>query len=341
VRSSIPGLENHKAARRALVTGGSGFVGQHLVSALVARSRRVRILDIRPPKSASPNVQYVAGSACDPHTVDEALNGIDEVYHLAAMPGMWTPNKQDFVAANCLSTEVMLAAAQQHGIARFLHCSTESVLFGRAASENLITEETQTSMDEMPGVYTRSKKAAEDLALRAAAEGVPVVIANPTMPIGPHDYELTPPTTMIRHFLHHRIQVYVDFVINIVDVRDAAAGLILAMELGQVGQRYIFGGENTSLRRLLELMSRATGRANLRLCLPTTLAMAMAAMMEFVADHASRRPPLATMEGVEIARRSRPLSSEKARRELGYTVRPLKDALSETICWLETSRINF
>jgi dihydroflavonol-4-reductase len=269
------------------------------------------------------------------------MNGIDEVYHLAAIPSMWTMNKQDFVAANYLSTKVMLAAAREHRITRFLHCSTESILFGRAQSEDLITEETQISMDEMPGVYTRSKKAAEDLALRAAAEGVPVVIANPTMPIGPHDYELTPPTAMIRHFLHRRIQLHVDFIANIVDVRDVAAGLILAMKLGQVGQRYILGGENTSLRHLLELMARVTGGANLRLRLPTPLAMAIAAMMEFVADHVNRRPPPATTEGVKIARCSRPLSSERARRELGYTMRPLQDALSETICWLETGRSHF
>src|SRR5205823_11889310 len=219
---------NPDTAGRVLVTGGSGFVGQHLVRALVEGNRRVRILDVRPPKSAPPDVQFVAGSARDPCTVVEALNGIDEVYHLAALPGMWTPNKQEFVAANYLATEVMLAAARQNGVARFLHCSTESILFGRAKA-GVITEETQTSIDEMPGIYTRSKKAAEELALRAAAQGVPLVIANPTMPIGPHDYELTPPTAMIRHFLHRRLQFHVDFVVNLVDVRDLAAGLILVM----------------------------------------------------------------------------------------------------------------
>jgi len=284
-------------------------------------------------------VHYVAGSACDSRSVDDALNGIDEAYHLAAMPGMWTSNKDDFVAANCHSAEVMLAAVRRHRVRRLLHCSTESILFGRAPSAEPITEETQTTLDEMPGAYTRSKKAAEELALRAAAEGTPVVVANPTMPIGPHDYELTPPTAMIRHFLHRRIQVHISSTMNIVDVRDVAAGLTLVMERGQIGQRYILGGENTSLIHLLEIMAHIAGRASLRLRIPTSLASAMATIMEFVADHVNQKAPAATVEGVEIARRLRALSSEKARRELGYAPRPLHEALSSTICWLKTGRI--
>ena len=234
MKTSITGLESKPGTSgTVLVTGGSGFVGQHLVSALVARSRRVRILDIRPPRSAPPKVQYAAGSACDPRVVDEALYGVDEIYHLAAMPGMWTPKKKDFDVSNRFSTETMLTAARKHGVARFLHCSTEFILFGRERSAGVITEEMQTSANEMAGVYTRSKKAAEELALQAAVEGVPVVIANPTMPIGPHDYELTPPTAMIWHFVCRRIQVHINAVMNIVDVRDVAAGLILVMERGR------------------------------------------------------------------------------------------------------------
>ncbi len=191
----------------------------------------------------------------------------------------------------------------------------------------------------MAGAYTRSKKAAEELALQAASDGAPVVIANPTMPIGPHDYELTPPTEMIRYFLRRRLQLYVDAVLNIVDVRDVAAGLILVMERGRIGERYILGGENLRLRHLLEMISHISGNTAVRAPLPMPIASAIAATMELIAARAGR-PPSATAEGVEIARRSRVLSSDKARRELGYTTRSLKVALSETISWLKTSHIH-
>jgi dihydroflavonol-4-reductase len=317
-----------------LVTGGSGFVGRHLVSALVARGARVRILDVRPPKDLPPEVQYTRGSACDPRTVDAALAGVAEVYHLAALPGMWAAKRQDFDIANRLATKVLLAAARKHAVARFLHCSTESILLGRATSENEVNEEVETRADEMAGLYTRSKKAAEELALRAAAEGAPVVIANPTMPIGPHDYALTPPTAMIQYFMHRPIQLYVDAVLNIVDVRDVAAGLILVMQRGRIGERYILGGQNVRLRHLLAIISDLTGRKTLRARLPMPVATATAAIMEFIAER-TNRPPAATVEGVEIARRSRPLSSDKARAELGYEARSLRDALADTVRWLQ------
>jgi dihydroflavonol-4-reductase len=292
------------AQRSVLVTGGSGFIGQHLVTALLARGRRVRVLDVRPPKPALPQVQFLAGSASDPQMVATAVAGIDEIYHLAAMPGMWTRNKQDFDLTNRVATEIMITAARKQGVARFLHCSTESVLFPSGGiTPELITEETKTSMEEMPGAYTRSKKAAEELALQASAEGLPVVVANPTMPIGPHGYELTPPTAMIRHFVGRSIRFHVHGVMNIVDVRDVASGLVLVMERGQIGQRYNLGGENTSLARLLDLIARLSGHVGRRICLPRSVASGVAAIMEFAADHWSHRPPLATVEGIEIAHR--------------------------------------
>jgi nucleoside-diphosphate-sugar epimerase len=316
---------------QTLVTGGSGFIGQHLVAALVNQGRRVRILDVHPPTSVPAGVHFIQGSILDPALVREAFDDVDHVYHLAALPGMWMPNKDDFHAVNCRGTEVVIAAARERGVSRFLHCSTESILFGAANNAAILTEEVRTTPDEMPGAYTRSKLLAEQLALQAATSGFPVIVANPTMPIGPHGGKFTPPTAMVRHFLSRRTQIYFDFVLNLVDVRDVAAGLLLAVERGQVGGRYILGGEDISLRKLLEVLASITGRNARRIQIPAGIAHVTAATMEFFADHVTHRSPSATVEGVRIASRSKPLSMEKSRRELGYLPRPIESALRDTV----------
>jgi dihydroflavonol-4-reductase len=315
---------------QTLVTGGSGFIGQHLVAALLAQGRRVRILDTRPPAGAPGAAQYVGGSVLDPAVVQQALDDVEEVYHLAALPGMWMPNKNDFHAVNCRGTEVVIDAARKRGVPRFLHCSTESILFGPSCTAPVVTESVCITPAEMPGAYTRSKMAAEQRAVEAAASGFPVVIANPTMPIGPHQ-NLTPPTAMLRHFLSRRIQLYLDFVLNLVDVRDVATGLILAMERGQSGQRYILGGEDVTLGKLLAIVGTISGRDALRIPVPAGFARMTAAAMELIADHVTRRPPAATVEGVWIALQSKPLSNEKSRRELGYAPHPIEPALREVV----------
>lgn len=316
---------------RILVTGGSGFIGQHLVSALVASGHQTRVLDLRPPRRAVTNVQYINGSVLDHALVDQALSDIDEVYHLAGLPGMWLPRKEDFHAVNCRGTEVVITAARKRGIARLLHCSTESILFRASPGGNAAVEDILLTADEMPGPYTRSKLLAEQFAMQAAASGFPVVIGSPTMPIGPHDYNLTPPTAMLRHFLGKRLQFYLDFMLNLVDVRDVAAGLILAMNRGQVGHRYILGGESIPLKRLLQYLAAISGQNCLRIRVPGRLAEATAAVLEFISDRVTHNPPSATAEAVRIALRSTALSIERAQRELGYEPRPIEPALRETI----------
>lgn len=322
---------------RALVTGGTGFIGHHLVSALVARGRDVRVLDRRSPLCASPAVEYVSGSVLDSGLVDAALRDVDEVYHLAGLPGMWLPKKSDFHAVNFQGTEVVIAAARKRGIARFLHCSTESILFRPASMQQDSGERSLLPPQAMPGLYTRSKMLAEQAAARAAADGFPLVIGTPTMPIGPHDHNLTPPTAMLRHFLHGRVQMYLDFIVNMVDVRDVAAGLILAMERGQIGHRYILGGESISLKKILKLMATISGRNPLAIPVPGKLAEASAAVLEFISDHITHRPPSGTAEGVRIALRATELSIEKAQTELGYAPRPIEPALRDTIAYLLTT----
>jgi len=190
----------------------------------------------------------------------------------------------------------------------------------------------------MPGLYTRSKMLAEQFAAQTAASGFPLVIGTPTMPIGPHDHNLTPPTAMLRHFLSGRVQMYLDFIVNLVDVRDVAAGLILAMEHGRIGHRYILGGESISLKKILQLMATISGRRYVSIPVPGRVAEVAATMLEFVADHVTHRPPSGTAEGVRIALRATELSIEKAQHELGYAPRPVEPALRDTIAYLLGAR---
>jgi dihydroflavonol-4-reductase len=317
--------------RKALVTGGSGFIGQHLVAALLAHGYRVRVLDLRPPRHDATKMEYVRGSVLDPQSLQAALNDVEEVYHLAGLPGMWARHKHDFHAVNAQGTARVIAAARSQGVSRLLHCSTESILFRPSCSASAVAEDVAVTLDQMPGAYTRSKMLGEQYALQAAASGFPIVIANPTMPIGLHNGNFTPPTLMLQYFVSRRVQIYLDFIMNLVDVRDVAAGLLLAMERGQTGQRYILGGENISLKKLLAIIGVISGRKAVRIPIPTVIAQTTAAILEFIADHVTHRPPAGTVEGVRIASRSQALSIEKARRDLGYAPRPVGLALEDAI----------
>ncbi len=253
----------------------------------------------------------------DPNRVDEALRDVAEVYHLAGLPGMWIPKKEDFYAVNCHGTEIVIV-----GCAQARHCALPALLdridpFPAIAIDRMPpSEHSLLPAQEMPGLYTRSKMLAEQFAAQAAASGFPLVIGTPTMPIGPHDHNLTPPTAMLRHFLSGRVQLYLDFIVNLVDVRDVAAGLILAMEHGQIGHRYILGGESISLKKILQLMATISGRRYVSIPVPGRVAEMSAAMLEFISDHVTHRPPSGTAEGVRIALRATELSIEKAQASL-------------------------
>ena len=322
---------------KVLVTGGNGFIGTHLVSTLVAGGRDVRVLDVLPSPRSLPEVEYVRGSVLDRDLVHRAMDGVQHVYHLAGLPGMWMPRKGDFHTVNCCGTEIVLEEAQRRDVKRFLHCSTESILFRTVSADDPADD--ALTRDDMPGPYTRSKMLADSLALEVAASGFPVIVGCPTMPIGPYDHNLTPPTAMLQHFLGTGpVQMYLDFVVNLVDVRDVAIGLILAMEKGRVGHRYVLGGDSVPLGEVLALMASISGRRKLFVPVPGRLAELVAAMIEFKADCLTVGVPSATVEGVRIARRATALSIEKARRDLGYEPRAIEPVLRETIAHMMGAR---
>jgi dihydroflavonol-4-reductase len=318
---------------RILVTGGSGFIGQHLVAALAARGDTVRILDPAPPPALPARTEHVRGSVLNPALARQALEGVDCVYHLAAIAHLWTKDAADFDRVNVAGTQIMLSAAKAMGTPRFVHCASESILYPPKSRGTVIDETISLRVHDMSGPYTRSKYGGERAAFAAAAAGMNVVIANPTVPVGAGDHNFTSPTAMIAHFLAGN-RFYLDCVLNLVDVRDVAAGLILTAEKGRAGERYILGGENLSLAQIVATIARITGRDRLAFRVPPTLALVAGFVSELVSVHLTQRQPTATVEGVRLALRSLPLDNSKARRELGFAPQPVEGAIREAIAWL-------
>jgi nucleoside-diphosphate-sugar epimerase len=321
---------------RALVTGGNGFIGQYLVSALLGRGHFVRVLDLAPPANPWAEAEYMAGSILEPAVVMRALEGIDCVYHLAGIPHLWTARVADFDLVNRQGTEMMLSAAIAQRVPRFVHCSSEATLFGPRAGPDMVDETVSYSSSDLAGPYSRSKLGAEQAAFTAAQQGLGVVVVNPTIPVGPGDRNCTPPTAMLMHFMAGG-SFFLNCTLNLVDVRDVANGMILAAERGRVGERYILGGEHVSLAQLLNTVTRgAASRRSINV--PGPLALLAAMVSEWLATHVTHRMPVATTEGVRLALRAVQLDSSKAARELGYRPREIEDALSETTAWLHGVR---
>jgi dihydroflavonol-4-reductase len=315
--------------RRVLVTGGNGFIGQHLVVALRRRHEIVRVLDLQPPPSGSLS-EFIQGTILDPYDMRCALDGVDTVYHLAAISHLWTANSADFERVNQHGTEFMLAAARERGVRNIVHCSTEAILFPYRRGE---TKRPQR-VEHMPGPYTRSKFMAEQAARDAAADGLRVVIANPTVPIGPGDHNFTEPMRMIQLFARKPPPMVLDSMLNLVDVRDVATGLILAGERGQAGERYILGGENVSVRELARRVGSLCSRSTNMRTLPGSVALAIGAASEWFEGRIMHRMPRVSIEAVRIALRSIPLDARKAETELGYLPHAIDDALADAVAWL-------
>lgn len=326
------------SGQHVLVTGGCGFIGRHLVSLLAARGDRVRVLDLADwPHKADPlppHVEMRRGSIQDQAALNRACLGIDTVFHLAANPNLWAPDPRTFHEVNYEGTLRVLDAAQAAKVTRFVYTSTESILKNinapRTSQAALIDERVDHGEEDVPGPYCRSKFRAEKAARDAAQGGLPVVIVNPTMPIGPGDLTLTPPTKMILGFLNGTTPAYLACDFNLVDARDAALGHVLAAQYGRVGERYILGHENLSLGRLLEELGRLSGLSMPRQRVPYWLAYVSALVSEGVAN-LTKKPPMAPLTGVRLARSSMAFDCRKAQAELHWQCRPLAQSLIDTI----------
>jgi dihydroflavonol-4-reductase len=318
-----------------LVTGGGGFIGSHLVRLLVDSGESVRVLErsrARVDHLHSQNVDIVFGDIRDRQAVDKAVAGCSRVYHLAADPNLWTHKRGHFNQVNHIGTINVLEAALRHGAVRVLHTSTESILT-RVRQSGPIAEDQRVVMSDVIGPYCRSKFLAERYAMRLARAGAPIVIVNPTLPIGPGDFGRSPPTRMILDFCLGKRREYLDAALNLIDVRDVALGMQRAMEHGRFGRRYLLGHENLSIRAIFVLLARITGLPEPSRRIPYWVALAAAYADEFIADVFTQQPPVATVTGVKLTRRSMRFDPSSSLSDLGLRPRPVEQSLRDAFDW--------
>lgn len=318
-----------------IVTGGAGFIGSHLVERLVAGGERVRVVE-RPGADAShlPGpVEVVRADIRDREAVRAAMRGARHVYHLAANPNLWVRDRGEFDAVNHRGTVHVLDAAIEAGAERVLHCSTESILT-RARSDGAIAEDVEITEADAVGPYCLSKLRAEQAAMARARAGHPVLVANPTMPVGPGDRGLSPPTRLIRDFCRGDLPAVMDCTLNIIDVRDVADGLVRTLMRGQPARRYLLGGANLTLVELLGHLSELTGVPVPRWRVPYPMGLAVAHASEFWADRVSGKPPKATITGLKLTRRTMHFDATRSLAELGLEVREVRGSLADAVAWL-------
>jgi dihydroflavonol-4-reductase len=318
----------------ALVTGATGFIGGHVAADLLAHGWTVRAL-VRPQSMGSGRLPAgcapIPGDLRDAAAVRAAAGGVDAVFHVAARYSLARARADEVYRTNTEGTANVLRAAAEAG-APLVHCSSVATI-GLPADGAPGTEDTPLPASQVIGAYKRSKVASERLALEAAARGQHVVVVNPTAPVGPGDHVPTPTGRIITDFLAGRMPAYVDTGLNLVDVRDVAAGHRLALERGTSGRRYILGNQNMTLRQILHTLAALSGRRAPRVRIPHALAIAAAAVDEAVEGRLLRREPLAPLDGALMARKRMWVDGSRAVRELGLPQSPVRDALADAIAY--------
>lgn len=317
-----------------LVTGASGFVGWHVAKQLVERGERVRALvrsSSRPPEL---DLETVVGDLRDPDSVERAVRGCRGVYHVAADYRLWVRDPQQMFRSNVDGTRHVLEAAQREKLDWVVYTSTVGCIGIPAGG--IGDESVPVSIKDMTGPYKRSKFEAEQVAQNYARHGLRVMIVNPTAPIGDHDFKPTPTGRIILDFLRGRMPAYLDTGLNLVDVRDAAKGHLLAAEKGQPGERYILGGENLTLKQILDRLSRLSGRPAPRIRLPYAAAY-MVGLASTAWANLTGKEPLAPLDGVRMARKKMFVSHAKAAAELGYRPAAVDGALERAVQWFRAN----
>jgi dihydroflavonol-4-reductase len=313
-----------------LVTGATGFVGWHVARLLRERGEKVRVLVRDPKRVRESDVEIVTGDLTDPRSIEKAVAGCGVVYHVAADYRLWVKNSTELYRSNVDGTRNMLAAAKNARVDRLVYTSTVGCI--GIPKDGIGDEEHPVTEQDMQGAYKRSKYMAEQVALEFAREKFPVVIVNPTAPVGDHDWKPTPTGKIVVDFVRGKMPAYVDTGLNVVDVRDVAAGHLLACERGRIGERYILGGENLTLCKIFEKLEGISGQKAPRVRIPYGVAYA-AGVVSTAWAQISGVEPRAPLDGVKMARKKMWVRHDKAARELEYAPGPAPVALQRAVEW--------
>src|SRR5271166_3253152 len=320
-----------------LVTGAAGFLGSHVTRQLVARGESVRVL----MRASSSNraisdlpLEYVTGDLRDAASLERAMAGVQRVYHVAADYRLWAKKPQDIYDSNVGGTKNLLAAAKRAGVEQLIYTSTVATI--AVDRPELPNEFTGAKLEEMVGHYKRSKWMAEREALQAAKEGLPVIVAMPTTPVGPWDWKPTPTGKIILDFLNGKMPGYVETGLNFVGVEECAAGHLLAAERGKVGERYLLGAENLTLKEMLDALAKITGLRAPGMKIPHGVALGVA-YVESAFSRLVGKEPQIPVEGVKIAQHKMFVDASRAKRELGFEPGPVAAALERAVRWYQAN----
>lgn len=320
---------------KAFVTGATGFLGSHVARVLAEQGAQLRLL-VRPTSDlrniASLPAEHVTGDLRQPESLKSAMAGCDAVFHVAADYRLWVRDPQEMYRSNVEGTRAILAAAREAGVERVVYTSSVATM-GFTRSGAIVDEDSPVSLADMIGHYKRSKFMAEQVAMKAAHAGQKVMIVNPTTPVGEGDLKPTPTGRIVLDFLKRKFPAYVDTGLNLVDATECARGHLMAYEKAQPGRRYILGGEDLTLKALLDKLSGITGLPSPTVKVPFAVAFGAAVFDELVTGHFLGKEPRATVEAVRMGRKKMFASSARAERELGWKASPVDGALRRAAAW--------
>src|SRR5579863_4840601 len=324
---------------KAFVTGATGFVGSHVARVLAEQGADLRLLirsgsDLRNIQNL--NADRVVGDLRDPASIEKAMSDCNAVFHVAADYRLWVRDPQQMYLANVDGTRALLQAARKNKVRRVVYTSSVATM-GFTSNGRPTDEDFPVSLDDMIGHYKRSKFMAEEVALAAGRGGMDVVVVNPTTPVGEQDIKPTPTGRIVVDFLKRKFPAYVDTGLNLVDVTECARGHVAALERGESGERYILGGEDLTLKQILDKLAAITGLSSPTVKLPYFFAFAAAAVDETITGRILHREPRATIDAVRMGRKKMFASSDKAERELDWKIVPAENALRRAVDWFRSN----
>src|SRR5712672_1069578 len=319
----------------AFVTGATGFLGSHVARVLAEQGAKLRLLvrttsDLR--NIADLNADRVVGDLRDSASIEKSLAGCDALFHVAADYRLWVRDPEQMYRSNVEGTRGLIEAARKQGVRRIVYTSSVATM-GFGSNGTLADENSPVTLANMIGPYKRSKFMAEQVAFDAARAGVDVVVVNPTTPIGERDLKPTPTGRIVVDFLKKKFPAYVDTGLNLVDVAECARGHIAALEKGKTGQRYILGGENLTLKQILDKLAAITGLPSPKIRVPYAVALATGVVDQVFTGYIRRREPRATIDAVRMGRKKMFVSSGKAERDLGWRTLPVDGGLRRAVEW--------